>query len=144
MAKGISETAFASQIESLLNIYGWRWMHPRPARVRRGGKDVYETAYSGHKGFLDYVAVRMPRLLFFELKDEKRAMTPEQEAWFEDLSSCQLAVVNEPLEVKGNKATVVFGMNAVPAVILLPEVYLWRPSQFDEVKEILSYGNNRS
>ena len=133
MTKGISETAFASQIEDLLKLYQWRWTHFRPAWSSKG----YRTPIKGHKGFPDYVCVRPPRLIFAELKDQYSKTSPEQEAWLEDLRSSQLAVVNEPLEIKGNKASVVFGLNAIPAVIVNPEVYLWRPGMFDEILEIL-------
>jgi len=107
MSKGISETAFASQVEALLDIGHWRWMHPRPARVRRHGQDIYETAYSGHKGWLDYLALRPPRILVFELKNDKAKMTPEQVMWFELWK------------------------------MVLNEVYLWRPSQIEEIVECL-------
>ena len=133
MTKGISETAFASRVEDLLEMFGWHWCHFRPALTGAG----WRTAMTGHKGIPDYIAARPPRLIFAELKDEVKETTPEQEAWLECLRDCQLAVVNEPLEVKGNKATLVFGLNAIPAVIVNPEVYLWRPSQFDEIAEVL-------
>jgi len=126
----ITETAFASQVESLLRLYGWRWKHDRPARVLRRVKDrfgniqkkeIYETAYSGDKGYLDYTATRGGRLLFFELKDEKKQMTPEQEEWFRLLKDCQIFV---DVDENGDE-------------IYLPEVYLFRPSDFERVRAIL-------
>ena len=129
----ITETAFASQVEDLLKMFQWHWCHFRPALTGAG----WRTAMTGHKGITDYIAVRPPRLIFAELKDEVKETTPEQEKWLELLRECQLAVVNEPLKVKGNKATLVFGLNAIPAVIVNPEVYLWRPHQIEEITEIL-------
>ena len=112
MSQSITETAFSYNIEDALYKLGWRWMHPRPARVRRHGRDIYETAYSGHKGWLDYFAIRAPRILVFELKDDKANMTPEQEEWFAAWLACQ----------KDNPFL---------------EVYLWRPKQFCEILEVL-------
>ena len=135
MSQKISETAFASQVEDLLEIYKWVWIHLRPARVRRGGRDVYETAYSGHKGFLDYVALRPPRIVIFELKDQYKPLTPEQELWFKTWEDCQRTVIFEPLRVKGATAALSC-LKGLP-IGTMPEVYLWRPSQFDEVRRIL-------
>ncbi len=124
MRKGISETAFASQVEGLLTLYGWQWVHFRPARVMRRGREIYETAYSGKKGFLDYLALRPPRILVAELKDAYKPLTPEQEEWFECWKECQMEIasasISEPV-----------------GTLIIPEVYLWRPSQFEEVVECL-------
>lgn len=133
MKKGISETAFASQVEDLLKLYSWRFCHFRPALTGAG----WRTAMTGDKGVPDYIAVRPPRLIFAELKDEVKPTTLEQDGWLEDLRSCQLAITNQPLEIKGQKTVLPFGLNAIPAVMINPEVYLWRPSQFEEIMEIL-------
>ena len=80
----MNEKDFSTQIEDLLRIGGWdRWIHLRPARVRRHGKDIYETAYSGHKGFLDYLAMRTltKETIWFELKGDGGKLTPEQRDW---------------------------------------------------------------
>lgn len=129
----ISERDFSTQVEDLLNIYHWRWAHFRPARTMKG----WRTALSGYKGFPDYIAVRPPRLIFSELKDEYSEPSPEQEAWLEDFRSCRLAVVNQPLEVEGNKTILPFGLHLIPAVIINPEVYLWRPKDIDQITLIL-------
>lgn len=138
MSKRISETAFASQVEDLLNIGHWRWMHPRPGRVRRYGRDVYETAYSGHKGWLDYVALRPPRLLVFELKDAYSKMTPEQEEWFNLWEECQKTLLLDAVTLRNGKGVIEMGFaRGKTTTLILPEVYLWRPSQIEEVTEIL-------
>lgn len=105
MEKGISETAFSSQVEDLLKMFGWHWCHFRPALTGAG----WRTAMIGSKGVPDYIAVRPPRLIFAELKDEVKPTTPEQDVWLELLSRV--------------------GENV--------EVYLWRPSEIEEVEEIL-------
>ena len=129
--KGISETAFSGQVEHLLRLFQWHWMHPRPARTLHG----WRTAIAGYAGYFDYTAVRPPRLLFIELKDEKTKLTPEQEEWFELVRECQRTVMLEPLKVKGGTAYV--RLNNGLSTICIPEVYLWRPHQIDEIAEIL-------
>lgn len=96
----ISETEFATAVEDLLNLYHWRWTHSRPAWSNKG----WRTPIKGDKGFPDYCAVRPPRLLFIELKDQYSKLSLEQEAWLNDLRQC-------------------------PTV----ECYLWRPDQWEEV-----------
>jgi hypothetical protein len=58
-------------------------------------------------GFPDIVAVRGSRLIFAELKSETGKVRPEQETWLADL------------KLTGN------------------ETYLWRPSDFDTIEEVL-------
>jgi len=80
----ITEHDFSIQVESLLTIFGWRWIHFRPAWSSKG----YRTPIKGDKGFPDYCCVRPPRLIFAELKDKYSKPNPEQEAWLEDLKEC--------------------------------------------------------
>ena len=82
----LSETAFGSQVESLLKLYGWRYTHFRPAFTNKG----YRTPLTGHKGFPDYCAVRGGRLLFIELKSEDGKLSPEQQMWLDDLEEVRL------------------------------------------------------
>jgi hypothetical protein len=101
----LTETAFASQVESLLYIYSWRWVHQRPAITTKG----WRTTISGHAGFLDYFAARIHngkrQMLLFELKSEDGEATPDQQLW---------------LDVTGG--------------------FLWKPSDFEDIKIILSDG----
>ena len=131
MSKGISETAFASQVEDLLKLYHWHWCHFRPARTAKG----WRTPLTGHKGLPDYIAVRGHRLLFAELKDQYSKTTPEQQEWLDKLKDCQKAIIANPMEVRGEVATPILGREV--GTIIIPEVYLWRPNQFDEVKRTL-------
>jgi len=80
----ITERDFSSQVESLLTLFQWRWMHSRPARVMRHGEETYETAYSGHKGWLDYAATRDGVLLIMEIKSETGKLTKEQKEWVDE------------------------------------------------------------
>ena len=106
----MNEGDFATQIEDLLAIGGWdRWIHMRPGRVRRGGKDIYETAYSGHKGFLDYLAMRTltKETIWFELKGDGGKLTPEQRDWL------------AAHEAVGNRA------------------YVWFPKDYQDAQDVL-------
>lgn len=107
----ITEEQFSGQVEDLLKLYGWRWCHFRPAITEKG----WRTALSGDKGLPDIIAVRPPRLIFAELKSEDGRLSPEQKEWLKDLDICRQAT---PF----HKAH---------------EVYLWRPSDYDEIEEIL-------
>lgn len=79
--KGLSETAFASQVEDLLDMFGWKWMHIRPS-IMQSGKWA-SSMNKGGKGWLDYLALRPPnRILVAELKDDYSKRTPEQIEWW--------------------------------------------------------------
>jgi hypothetical protein len=107
----VTETQFAKTVEDLLNLYHWHWIHLRPARVLRNGIEIYETAYSGHKGFLDYLAIRPPRIVVAEIKGFNGKMTDEQQEWFDLWKQYE-----DCAEV---------------------EVYLWRPGDFLEINKVL-------
>jgi len=62
-------------------------------------------------GFPDLTMVRGTRLIFAELKSQKGTIRPAQEAWLQRLQG-------------------------VPAV----EVYLWRPTDWDDIEKILLGG----
>ena len=59
-------------------------------------------------GFLDLVLVRPPRVIFTELKRQNGRLTVPQQMWGDDLEQCQ-------------------GV----------EYYLWRPSDWDRIVEVL-------
>jgi len=135
MSKGISETAFLSQVADLLNLFRWRWCHIRGAWSNKG----YRTPIQGSdpdgfkgKGLPDIIAVRPPRLIFAELKDQYSKASPEQEAWLGNLRECVKMITLEPIVIsrQGRARRV---SNIVPSL----EVYLWRPSQFDDIAECL-------
>ena len=79
----ITEKEFSQQVEDLLNLFGWRWCHFRPARTEYG----WRTPLSGYPGFLDYIAVKN-RLIIFELKSENGNLTSAQEEWLDTLKAC--------------------------------------------------------
>jgi len=65
------------------------------------------TSIHSPKGFPDLVLRKPPHLIFAELKRESGKLTPSQEEWQEDLKACN------------------------------QEVYVWRPSDFEKIAEIL-------
>jgi len=106
MAIQITEAEFQKQVTDLMDLLGWSWGHFRPARTQHG----WRVPVSGPlgKGWMDLVAVREDRLLFAELKrDRKSRPRPDQ--------------------------TFVMTLLAPAA-----EVYLWTPDDFDDIARILT------
>lgn len=79
--------------------------------ARLGGFARYHTYRSKRSpaGFPDEVLVKPPRVIFAELKTESGKPTRDQQAWLDKLREC-------------------------PAV----EVYVWRPSDLDDIALILT------
>jgi hypothetical protein len=69
----LPESAYGSQLEGLLNLYGWLWYHTHDSRRSKAG-------------FPDYTAVREHELLFIELKGPKTRVSAEQRVWLEALT----------------------------------------------------------
>ena len=117
MSKGISETAFSSQVFDLLNLFQWRWCHIRPAFSSKG----YRTPIQGHdpdgfkgKGLPDIIAVKELLsgevvTLFAELKSEDGKLELAQRRWIELL-----------IRTRGSAFT-----------------FIWIPSQFEQIVEVL-------
>lgn len=72
-APSMSEDDLFAGITDALTLAGWRWTHIRDSH----GVTV------GSAGLPDIIAVHPDRLivLVWELKDRRRAVTPEQAAW---------------------------------------------------------------
>jgi len=105
----ITEKQFETQVEDLFKVFGWRWTHFRPAWSAKG----WRTPIKGHKGFVDYVAVRNGMCLFIELKSEKGKLTDDQKEWGRELKS----IADHSLGVM---------------------YFVWRPNQLDtEIVEVL-------
>lgn len=77
-----TETAFAHQIEHVLDLFGWTWTHFEPA-IRQSGR--WATPLRGEPGFPDYIAVRNGRLLVAEIKSTTGRLSRAQSAWLEQL-----------------------------------------------------------
>ena len=133
----VSEESFSSYVEELLTLYGWHWCHFRPAQTEKG----WRTAVSGDKGFPDYIAVRPPRLLIFELKSDKGQLSREQEEWMELLQGCQRTITAQAVKWKGQvnstRTDLTYDELVTRGLLTIPEVYLWRPRDSDEIARIL-------
>ena len=103
-----SEDDLLDKIVFYARLRHWLIHHDRPART----KDGWRTAIQGDRGFPDLILGRDRRLIVAELKDEDGKPTPGQEVWlamFRDVS------------------------DAAPHV----KVYVWCPSDWPEIEEIL-------
>ena len=82
MKATVSEKEFSDQVVQLAKLCGWLVAHFRPARVRRGGRDVYETPVAADgRGFPDLLLCRDGVALARELKVGKNQPTPDQHRW---------------------------------------------------------------
>lgn len=93
---------------AILNLAQWTgWRYFHPRTVKTA-QGRHLTAYQGEAGFPDLVLVHRNRgVIFAELKTQKGRLTPGQEMWRHDLE-------------------------AAGAVY-----YLWRPSDWSDIQEIL-------
>jgi hypothetical protein len=85
----VLERDFGTQIEHLLDLFGWTWKHDEPA-VRQSGQ--WATSFRGDKGFPDYVATRDGRLIFAEIKNERGRLTGSQADWLDVLGKTSAEV----------------------------------------------------
>jgi len=100
------------QRRGLAPLLGWKTLHIRPGMVLKDGEVSYRTPVSGDgAGFPDLLLVRPPRIVIAELKSKKGEPSPEQTDWLDILSK-----VTHP-----------------------PEVFLWRPSDINEIVDVLRH-----
>lgn len=85
----MTEKELQSAIVDVLDAYGWRFAHFRPAQAQSGN---WMTAMQGHIGYPDITAVKGVKILFIELKSEKGKVRPEQDDWLTDLADAYLGV----------------------------------------------------
>lgn len=108
----VSERDWQRQVCELAELYGYRWVHFRPARTAHG----WRTPVSGPlgAGWPDLILARAAtperpgRLIFAELKAEGARLSPPQRAVHDELRATERA-----------------------------EVYTWQPSDLDRVAELL-------
>ena len=74
---------FERVITDALRLFGWRFVHQRPAQTARG----WRTALTGDRGFPDFVAVRGSRLMFIEVKGDTGYPDAEQRVWGQALEA---------------------------------------------------------
>lgn len=85
----MTERQLQQAVIECAHYLGWRVAHFRPARVTRGGREVYETPVAADgKGFPDLILTH-PRLglLARELKTDTGKLSLHQQAWLDDLSA---------------------------------------------------------
>lgn len=162
-AKGeLLESAFGTQVENLLDVYGWRWFHApdnRPVKASTGRTYVQAV----RRGFPDYVALRGPELLIIELKAERGRLGDGQAEWLEAWRAFGWVVNVAGRHTAGaglathwrHRETgdlVELGngrreedVTAYEAIGLYPtvDVYVWRPSDLEAINDRLSRGGHR-
>ena len=106
--RNLSERDLLAQVRQLALVCDWLVYHTHDSR-------------RSPAGFPDLVLVRSERLIFAELKKEKGRVTPDQKRWLDALEACQVAP----------------GPEMLPGDHWLPEVYIWRPSNWAEIVEVL-------
>lgn len=112
----MSEKAFQAQVVAMANIFGWLVFH-QPEAFQRCPKCGHERIHHPKDcdaGFPDLVMARSARVIFAELKTEKGKVSDAQQGWIDALGGVTCNNWDEG-----------------------PEVYLWRPSDIDEIEEKL-------
>ncbi len=107
----MTENEFQTMVIDCAKLNGWQVAHFRGVRTQRhDGSVFYQTPVQADgKGFPDLVMIR-ERILIVELKAEKGRTTSEQEVWLQLFDD-----------------------------VLPPNsVFVWKPSQFDEIVKILA------
>lgn len=105
-----SEAEFTDAVIAEAQSAGWLVTHFRHAWTEKG----YRTPVQGDAGFPDLVLVR-ERVIFAELKSKTGRVSKDQHQWLDTL----LGVVEA---------------STMPPPLA---VYIWRPSQWDEIVELL-------
>lgn len=109
LARVRDRTASETDLQKVVMRYAldhrWRRKHDLPCRMPDG---KVRTAFQGHPGFPDFIAVRAPRLVIAEFKNEKGDTSDAQDLWLRDLEG-------------------------VPGI----EVYVWRPRDWPTIKAVL-------
>jgi hypothetical protein len=105
----LSEAAFQHRVIDLAHGLGWSVGHLRKVRVQRGDSTYWETPIAADGAGLPDLLLCRERLLWAELKtdDPRRQLEPPQEAWRDRFIRAGV------------------------------EWYLWRPSDWPRVVEVL-------
>ena len=105
------EKDFLQQVIDLAHVYHYKVAHFRAARTAKGWRTPVQ---ADGKGFPDLILVRISdgRMIIAELKREIARVRPEQQEWLDFFT-----------EVENQNKTI--------------EVYVWHPSDFDEIVEAL-------
>lgn len=107
----MTEKRFQAQVVDLATKRGWLIYH------------TYDSRRSD-EGFPDLVMVRGTRLIFAELKRASGSLAADQKRWLDALMEARLAACS--INDDGDESWTPF-----------PEVYVWRPFDWDDLAEIL-------
>ena len=105
----ITESDFLTNIVALAHLSGWLVHHTRPARTTKG----WVTPIQGDPGLPDLILVKDRRLIFAEVKAQRGRMSDGQIRWV------------------GMLDTVAEGTDLV-------DVFVWRPTDWPEIVEVLT------
>lgn len=87
-----SERAFQERIVQLAQLCGWNLVYHPPDNLPVVGRSGKRYVQDVKAGWPDLVLVRVPELLFWEVKTEKGRVQPDQERWIHALHSCGMEV----------------------------------------------------
>jgi hypothetical protein len=136
----LSEREFQRQVTELAELRGWETFHVRPGRTA----DSWRTPTSGTMaaGWPDLVLARHPRLIFAELKREDGRLTEAQGRVLEVLGAfiVEAPEIPEDFPIPAQRSYldgVFAGLNKALHDGPKVEVHVWRPSDFDDISELL-------
>lgn len=116
------ESPFQNKVMSWAELNGWLAYHPPEnlLAVARSGRTYRQNV---KRGFFDLTLVHpeLARLVFAELKSETGRVRPDQVTWAEAVGRVRSRHVAET------------GRSPI-------EVYLWRPSDWPQIEEVLRRG----
>jgi hypothetical protein len=92
---GCTEADYLERIIEYARSHGWLVAHFRPARVKRGGEETYETPVAADgKGFPDLVMLRDGQIVVIEAKrNAKLKPRPDQQRWLKAWQKVPGAIV---------------------------------------------------
>lgn len=106
----LTEAEWQTEVETLLRIYGWEWLHVRKSLGKRGGATAWQTT-TNISGWPD---------LFCWNREQDRRMAIELKAKYNKPSDDQIAVLTSLWEAS-------------------IEAHVWWPKDLDEVVKCLAH-----
>ena len=107
MWRAVSEKDFMATVIRFAALNGWKHYHPPDNKPSAGGWSQKIVA-----GFPDLCLIRVPDIMFVELKSEIGTTTVEQDVWLQSFRDCGIVT------------------------------HVWRPSQIEQILRILQRGPN--